>query len=194
MLPGLERMGLVVPLGGTTLFFRRRALEAIGGWDAWNVTEDADLGLRLARHGWRTEMLPSTTLRGGDGAAGALGAAALALDQGLCADLGDAYARIRGRCWRRLGWRRMLGVQVLFFGTVAQALLAPLLWSFWLLLFGLPHPLAPLMGQPGCWALLALFLAAEAANLAAGYVALRPTRHRGTRPLPAAAASLLTGC
>ncbi len=49
VLPGLARLGLVVPLGGTTLFFRRAALEALGGWDAHNVTEDADLGLRLAR-------------------------------------------------------------------------------------------------------------------------------------------------
>jgi len=52
MLPGLEKLGLVVPLGGTTLFFRRDILDGLGGWDAHNVTEDADLGLRLARHGF----------------------------------------------------------------------------------------------------------------------------------------------
>ena len=52
MLPGLERLRLPIPLGGTTLFFRRDALEALGGWDAFNVTEDADLGVRLARR-WR---------------------------------------------------------------------------------------------------------------------------------------------
>ena len=41
--------------------FRTSALRDVGGWDAWNVTEDADLGLRLARFGFTTEMLESTT-------------------------------------------------------------------------------------------------------------------------------------
>lgn len=50
-----------IPLGGTSNHFPRRALEEIGGWDAYNVTEDADLGLRLARFGWRVEVLASTT-------------------------------------------------------------------------------------------------------------------------------------
>ncbi len=61
VLPGIARLGLVVPLGGTSLFFRRTALEALGGWDAHNVTEDADLGLRLARHGYRTALIPTVT-------------------------------------------------------------------------------------------------------------------------------------
>jgi len=60
-LPGVARLGLVVPLGGTTLFFRREALEELGGWDAHNVTEDADLGLRLARAGYRTELVATVT-------------------------------------------------------------------------------------------------------------------------------------
>ena len=47
--PGLAKMSLPIPLGGTSNHFRTAALRAVGGWDAWNVTEDADLGLRLAR-------------------------------------------------------------------------------------------------------------------------------------------------
>ena len=61
MLPGLARLGFGVPLGGTTLFFRRDKLEELGGWDAHNVTEDADLGLRLARHGYKTELIDTVT-------------------------------------------------------------------------------------------------------------------------------------
>ena len=45
----LARLKLPIPLGGTSNFFRRDALQKVGGWDAWNVTEDIDLGLRLAR-------------------------------------------------------------------------------------------------------------------------------------------------
>ena len=59
--PGLLRSGLPIMLGGTSNHFRTHALRAIGGWDAWNVTEDADLGLRLARAGYRMGDLPSDT-------------------------------------------------------------------------------------------------------------------------------------
>ena len=48
-------------LGGTSNHFRASALQAVGGWDAFNVTEDADLGIRLARHGYRCGILDSTT-------------------------------------------------------------------------------------------------------------------------------------
>jgi len=48
-------------LGGTSNYFRREALEAAGGWDAWNVTEDADIGLRLARLGYRAAMIEPPT-------------------------------------------------------------------------------------------------------------------------------------
>ena len=59
--PGLARLGLPVALGGSSNHIRRSALEAVGGWDAWNVTEDADLGLRLARHGFTVGHLASAT-------------------------------------------------------------------------------------------------------------------------------------
>jgi cellulose synthase/poly-beta-1,6-N-acetylglucosamine synthase-like glycosyltransferase len=48
-LPALARWGIFVPLGGTSNHFRTASLRALGGWDAYNVTEDADLGVRLAR-------------------------------------------------------------------------------------------------------------------------------------------------
>ncbi len=62
LLPALERMGLPIPLGGTSNHIRVEALKRVGGWDAFNVTEDADLGIRLAWFGYRTRMLPSLTL------------------------------------------------------------------------------------------------------------------------------------
>lgn len=54
-------MGFLIPLGGTTLFFKTDILRKIGGWDAFNVTEDADLGIRLARAGYKCDVLDSTT-------------------------------------------------------------------------------------------------------------------------------------
>lgn len=59
--PGLAEIGCPIPLGGTSNHFRTDALRIAGGWDAWNVTEDADLGIRLARLGYRVKDLPSWT-------------------------------------------------------------------------------------------------------------------------------------
>lgn len=59
--PGVAALGLPMMLGGTSNHFRTRTLRDLGGWDAWNVTEDADLGLRLARCDLRVETLASRT-------------------------------------------------------------------------------------------------------------------------------------
>lgn len=60
-LPAMARMALPFPLGGTSNHFRVQALRALGGWDAWNVTEDADLGFRIWRRGWRLGVLSRPT-------------------------------------------------------------------------------------------------------------------------------------
>lgn len=60
-LPGMARLGLPFPLGGTSNHFRVDALRAVGGWDAWNVTEDADLGFRLWSHGWKLGVMARPT-------------------------------------------------------------------------------------------------------------------------------------
>ncbi|QTC93243.1 glycosyltransferase [Brevundimonas goettingensis] len=60
-LPALARLGLPFPLGGTSNHFRADVLRAVGGWDAWNVTEDADLGFRLWRGGWTLGVLSRPT-------------------------------------------------------------------------------------------------------------------------------------
>jgi len=62
LLPGLVQLQAPIPLGGTSNHFRRSVLMDVGGWDAFNVTEDADLGLRIYRLGFRTGVLDSTTL------------------------------------------------------------------------------------------------------------------------------------
>ena len=61
MLPGMEGTGIPLPLGGTSNHFRTRELRELGGWDPWNVTEDADLGLRASVRGYRVGIINSTT-------------------------------------------------------------------------------------------------------------------------------------
>jgi cellulose synthase/poly-beta-1,6-N-acetylglucosamine synthase-like glycosyltransferase len=60
-LPRLAALGLPIPLGGSSNHFRTETLRKVGGWDPYNVTEDADLGMRLARFGYRCGVIDSTT-------------------------------------------------------------------------------------------------------------------------------------
>ncbi|MBS0246853.1 MAG: glycosyltransferase [Proteobacteria bacterium] len=60
-LPGLARMHIPLPLGGSSNHFHTATLRKVGAWDPYNVTEDADLGMRLARRGFRAAMVDSTT-------------------------------------------------------------------------------------------------------------------------------------
>ncbi len=61
MLPGLDALQLPIPLGGTSNHFRTDALRRLGGWDPYNVTEDADLGIRASALGYRVGVVNSTT-------------------------------------------------------------------------------------------------------------------------------------
>lgn len=61
LLPGLEYTGALIPLGGTSNHFKVKYLEMVNQWDAYNVTEDADLGIRLRRLGFKCGTIDSTT-------------------------------------------------------------------------------------------------------------------------------------
>ncbi|MFI6215072.1 glycosyltransferase [Nocardia brasiliensis] len=62
LLPGLMRSRAPIPLGGTSNHFNREVVTAIGAWDPYNVTEDADLGVRIAASGYSTAVIDSVTL------------------------------------------------------------------------------------------------------------------------------------
>jgi cellulose synthase/poly-beta-1,6-N-acetylglucosamine synthase-like glycosyltransferase len=62
LLHGLERMNIPIPLGGTSNHIWLSKLKELGEWDPFNVTEDADLGTRLAARGYKTAMIDSDTL------------------------------------------------------------------------------------------------------------------------------------
>ncbi|MDZ7885766.1 MAG: glycosyltransferase [Mycobacterium sp.] len=61
LLPGMMASTSPIPLGGTSNHLAGHAA-ADGGWDPFNVTEDADLGLRIAANGYRTAVIDSYTL------------------------------------------------------------------------------------------------------------------------------------
>jgi cellulose synthase/poly-beta-1,6-N-acetylglucosamine synthase-like glycosyltransferase len=178
ILPGYERLGLVVPLGGTTLFFRREAIEKLGGWDAHNVTEDADLGIRLARHGYRTELIRTVT---DEEANCRLWPWVKQRSRWLkgYAMTWAMHMRNPRKLLADLGWWKFFGVQVLFFGALSNFILAPLLWSFWSMPLGLHHPLQDIVPNGTFLALGALFLMSEVITVAIGMLATSTPKHKG---------------
>lgn len=172
VLPGIARLGLPVPLGGTTLFFRRSALEEVGRWDAFNVTEDADLGLRLHRRGFRTELLETTTR---EEAACWLWPWVKQRSRWLkgYAMTYATHMRRPRALWRDLGPAGFVAVQAMFLGTLVQALLAPVLWSWWLVAIGLPHPVATAIGPIGIAAVVSILVLSALVDLLLAGLALR---------------------
>jgi cellulose synthase/poly-beta-1,6-N-acetylglucosamine synthase-like glycosyltransferase len=61
MLPGLDTFNIPIPLGGTSNHFKFANLMELGGWDPFNVTEDADLGVRAYAKGYKVAIINSTT-------------------------------------------------------------------------------------------------------------------------------------
>lgn len=134
LLPGLNASGTPIPLGGTSNHFRRLQVDAIGAWDPFNVTEDADLGIRLYKAGYKTVIIDSTTFEEAN------------------SDVGN-WIRQRSRwmkgymqtwlvhmrhpiaLWRTLGTRAFLGFNLTVGGPFLSALLNPLYWSLSLLWF-----------------------------------------------------------
>jgi glycosyltransferase XagB len=176
ILPGIARLRLVVPLGGTTLFFRRSVLEELGGWDAHNVTEDADLGIRLARHGYRTELINTITEEEANCRAIPWIKQRSRWIKGYMMTWA-VHMRDPGLLYRQLGLRAFVGFQVMFLGSIAQVLLAPLMWTLLLVPLGFDHPLVSVLPPAAFWAMMAAFILSEAASLAVGIVGIRRTDH-----------------
>ncbi len=128
LLRGFQALGLPIPLGGTSVYFRRAALEAAGGWDAHNVTEDADLGMRLARRGWRVAVLRSVTEEEANCIAWRWVRQRSRWLKGYLLTW-MSHMRAPRRLWRELGPRGFLGLNLLFLGGAASYLAIPLFWA-----------------------------------------------------------------
>ncbi|WP_298846021.1 glycosyltransferase [uncultured Ruegeria sp.] len=181
ILPGIARMGLVVPLGGTTFFFRRDKLVELGGWDAHNVTEDADLGVRLCRAGYRTEMVDSTTFEEANFRAWPWIKQRSRWLKGFMVTY-LVHMRKPQELYNDLGAAKFFGLQAFFLGTLGQFLLAPVLWVFWLSTLGLANPMEHILPRQITSALIWMFLATEILSIGVGIIAVSARERRFLLP------------
>jgi cellulose synthase/poly-beta-1,6-N-acetylglucosamine synthase-like glycosyltransferase len=182
LLPTLDRLALPIPLGGTSNHFRASALRWLMAWDAFNVTEDADLGVRLARAGYRCRVLRSTTY---EEAPARLMCWLKQRTRWLKGYVQTWLVHMRAprELWRQLGPRGFLGFQITVGGTILSALVHPWFYLLASIEFGAGNLLArpeSMLGWP-FW-LIAWF------DLSAGYLAsmalgLLAVRRRGYRSL-----------
>ncbi|GAB3928275.1 glycosyltransferase family 2 protein [Mucilaginibacter myungsuensis] len=131
MLPGLDTMDIPIPLGGTSNHFKMANLLELGAWDPFNVTEDADLGLRAYSKGYKVAIVNSTTYEEANN---------------------DFFNWIRQRSrwikgymqtylvhmrnpvklWKKVGWKGFLGFNFFIGATPLTFLAYPLLLSVFL--------------------------------------------------------------
>lgn len=187
VLPSLAAFGLPMPLGGTSNHFRIEALRSAGAWDPYNVTEDADLGLRLARLGWRTGVIAAPTREEAPASLGVWLGQRVRWLKGWMQTL-LVHSRAPLRLWRELGSLGMIAAATFTLGVVVSALAYPFCLGYVLgsALFGNllpPDPTvtaAALMG-----ANLVVLVLGYGAALASGLVAV-------LRRKPALAVGVLT--
>lgn len=128
ILPALARLGLPLPLGGTSNHFRVDLLRGVGGWDPYNVTEDADLGFRLGRSGLATATLDSTTWEEAPARFGNWMRQRTRWIKGWLLTY-MVHTRDPIRLLSDLGWRRCAGLHLLMGGILLSVLFHPLCYA-----------------------------------------------------------------
>lgn len=138
-LPALTQLRLPLPLGGSSNHFRTSTLRAVGAWDPYNVTEDADLGVRLARFRYRSIAISSVTY---EEAPGQLGLWLRQRTRWLKGWMQTWLVHMRHpwRLCRELGLWPFLTVQLIVGGNVLASLIHPVLivWLVVSIAIGLP--------------------------------------------------------
>ncbi|HVY50254.1 MAG TPA: glycosyltransferase family 2 protein [Devosia sp.] len=155
LLPALARWRLPVPLGGTSNHFRLDILRDIGGWDAFNVTEDADLGVRLARRGLRAEAFDSRTLEEAPLTVRAWIAQRTRWMKGWMQTF-IVHNRAPLLFLREIGWRGFVGFQVLVGGMILTSLLHTVFIAMLLARIALEGTVGLMPRDPWDWACLAI--------------------------------------
>jgi len=173
-LPGLAARGHPIPLGGTSNHFDTAALRKLYAWDPYNVTEDADLGIRLARCGYRTSVCASSTY---EEAPVTIEAWVKQRTRWMKGWMQTWYVHMRTplRLYDQLGLRGFIAFQLAVGGNALSALIHPafIIWNLHAIIAA--PPLATELDVALAW-LHAFIIAGGYA--AAGWIALKGLRYR----------------
>jgi glycosyltransferase XagB len=132
VLPGLERLGMPIPLGGTSNHFRIDVLRELRAWDPFNVTEDADLGIRIGQKGYRVGVVDSTTFEEASCLARQWVGQRSRWIKGYMQTL-LVHTRRPLHFLRTVGPLGFLGFIFFIGGTVLAGLLNPIFWLFYVI-------------------------------------------------------------
>jgi cellulose synthase/poly-beta-1,6-N-acetylglucosamine synthase-like glycosyltransferase len=132
LLPGLDRLGLPIPLGGTSNHFRLEALWKLLAWDPFNVTEDADLGIRASSQGYTVGVIRSTTYEEANKAFKNWIRQRSRWIKGYM-QTWLVHNRNPLRLLRVIGLKQWLSYNFFIGGTFAIFLINPLMWAFFLI-------------------------------------------------------------
>jgi cellulose synthase/poly-beta-1,6-N-acetylglucosamine synthase-like glycosyltransferase len=131
VLPGLERLNVPIPLGGTSNHFKIKVLRELHAWDPFNVTEDADLGLRITQKGYRVGVVDSTTFEEASCHAGNWIRQRSRWMKGYMQTF-LVHTRKPLHLWRSTGPLGFFSFVFFIGGTVLSGLLNPLFWMLYL--------------------------------------------------------------
>lgn len=136
MLPAMGKLRLPMPLGGTSNHFRIDFLKKMVAWDPFNVTEDADLGIRMSRLGYESAVLPSTTY---EEATSKVIPWIKQRSRWIKGYMQTYLVHMRQpvRLYRELGAKGFLAFQLFIGGTVFSNLMNLVLWLFFLIAYAL---------------------------------------------------------
>lgn len=131
MLTGLSKLSLPIPLGGTSNHFDTEKLRELGGWDPFNVTEDADLGIRAYGRGYKVGVLNSTTYEEANKSVKNWIRQRSRWQKGY-AQTFLVHNRNVVKFLKMVGWKGFFTLQVFIGGSVFNALVAPFMWLIFL--------------------------------------------------------------
>ncbi|HZS63424.1 MAG TPA: glycosyltransferase family 2 protein [Xanthobacteraceae bacterium] len=176
MLPGLERLKIPIPLGGTSNHFKTSVLRELHAWDPFNVTEDADLGLRLTQKGYRVSVVDSTTFEEASCHTANWVRQRSRWIKGYMQTL-LVHTRHPLQFVRNSGLLGLLGFVCFIGGTVIAALLNPLFWILFLVwLAALASGFDGIFPEPVLWLSVLNLLVGNAAFI---YLSLLAPIRRG---------------
>ncbi|MEQ4485098.1 glycosyltransferase family 2 protein [Cohnella silvisoli] len=135
LLPGIMKLDIPIPLGGTSNHFKTDVLKSLNAWDPYNVTEDADLGIRLYKEGYKTAIVDSRTW---EEANSRFGNWIRQRSRWIKGYMQTWLVHMRNplRLYRELGLRGFMGFHVMVLATPMLPLLNPLFWSMIILWYG----------------------------------------------------------